>query len=138
MRKPIVILVGCIMLCGLLVAAMVPAPESAPVNNVITITGQPLEGVDQPFFVLSRGNSDTVRWHNGTSNKCTLTFSGGPPFPRRVIIPAGGDSAVFSAADAPGPPAGWPTDRVYKVYRYSVDIEGGALFDESPGGGVKP
>jgi hypothetical protein len=138
MGKGVRIVIGSILLGSLAMAAGVAAPQTKSEATItVTITGTGLEGVDQPFFVLSRSRSETVRWHNSTDKECTLTFSGGSPFPRRVIISAGGFSDVFSAANAPGPPAGWPEDTVYKVYHYSVDLAGGSLF-ESPGGAVKP
>jgi hypothetical protein len=137
MRKAIVVVIGCILLCGLLVAAMVPRAESAPTVTVTINGNTKTDGVDQPWFELSRGRSETVQWHNVTGSKCTLTVSGGPPFPHRIVILNGEYSDVFSAADAPGPPfPDWPEGKVYKVYHYSIDIEGGNLI-ESPGGGIK-
>ncbi len=143
MRRTFVIVIGSILLCGLVMAAMVPA-DPQPTTVTVNITGQELEGVDIPFFVLDRSNSETVKWHNSTDKNCILTISGGPPFgppgatvPHQVVVPPGGDSAAYKAADAQGPPQGWPDHMVYKVYHYTVNIVGGPRF-ESPGGGVKP
>lgn len=105
-------------------------------NYIINITCQPPEGADPPWFQLSFDAKDTVQWINPTNAQCTLTFHGGSPFPRSVTIPPGASSPVFSAANAPGPPAGWPPNKIYKTYKYTVDCVDGCSFD--PGGGILP
>jgi hypothetical protein len=112
--------------------------QSEKTHTDINITCEPPEGVDKPWFELSYFWKDTVQWHNPTDKECTLTFTGGPPFPSSVTIdPSGGKSPKFSAEHAPGPPTGAPPDKPYRVYTYSVDCKGGCRFG-SPGGGVKP
>jgi len=111
--------------------------RGAPIYFKINITCEPPEGVNLPLFVLSHGRKDTVQWHNPTDKLCTLTFSGGDPFPPSVTIDPGGDSDVYSATKAGPPPPGWPSQKVYKVYHYGVDCKGGRCF-KSPGGGIKP
>ena len=143
MRKTIAIVIGCIALCGLVMAAMRAVPP--PKNNLITINGAfETGGVDQPWFVLSKKGKETVQWKNATTVPCTVSFAFGgqsSPFDVEPIPPVNGNGGVsdqYAANKAPDPPKDWektkPND-VYIVYKYSVKC-GSTTFD--PGGGIKP
>jgi hypothetical protein len=135
MRKAFGIVIGCILLCGLATAAMLAVPPPTPVT--VTINGDmDTDGVDTPWFELSRSAGDTVQWANSTNSNCTLSF-GKKKFLKQseIDVPAKGQSIVLNASDAPAPKAGWPPNKVYKVYKYTVEC-GGVSFD--PGGGMRP
>jgi hypothetical protein len=137
MRKAFGIVIGCTLLCGLVMAAMLAVPPPTNIEIKINLDYQ-TDGVDQPWFVLSKGARDTVQWKNETAVPCTVSFGQDTPFDVEPIrIPSGEVRGPYEATKAPPPP---PTERVprnevYKVYKYSVKC-GGATFD--PGGGMKP
>jgi len=137
MRKAFGIVIGCILLCGLVMAAMLAVPP--PTNNPIIINGEfQTDGVNQPWFELSVGARDTVQWKNETGVLCTVSFGEQSPFDVEPIkVPSGEVRGPYEATKAPPPPpeAKVPQNKVYKVYKYSVKC-GGATFD--PGGGMRP
>jgi len=139
MRKVFGIVIGCILLCGLVMAAMLAVPP--PPNTVITIDGDmETDGVDTPWFELSKSHNDTVQWRNITPSTCKVEFGGQSPFAVDPITinGNGGLSDQYAAINAPDRPkkkADWPDIKVYKVYKYSIKC-GSTTFD--PGGGMKP
>jgi hypothetical protein len=138
MRKAFGIVIGCTLLCGLVMAAMhAVSPPTATVPVVINLNRN-TEGVDPPWFELSYGRGDTVQWTAPKSVACTVGFKGDSPFaPQRTFaIPARGQSPVLKPTAAAAPPAGAPPGKVYKVYRYYVDCGAAGFFD--PGGGMTP
>ena len=138
MRKLFGIAIGCILLCGLVMAAMLAVPP--PTNNLIIINLDPeTDGVDEPWFVLSKKGKDTVQWTNGCGLPCKVSFGPQSPFVEEPIdVGADATSKQYDAINAPNPPKNWektkPND-VYIVYKYSIKCDG-TTFD--PGGGVKP
>jgi hypothetical protein len=139
MRKTIGIVIGCILLCGLAMAAMLAEAPSATVT--VTINGkEDTQGVDTPWFELSKGKGETVSWTNATGKDCQVIYTGQSPFDTNPIkIDAGQTSEPKSATSAPDPPPGWKDkypDKVYKFYKYTVSCQGVGVFD--PGNGIKP
>ena len=138
MRKMFGILIGCTLLCGLVMAAML-APQPPPPKpwniqiNLDVDTG----GVDTPWFELSRSAGDTVQWTNNNNFDCTVSF-GNKKFlnHRDIAVPHNGQSIVLNAKDAQAAKQGWPPDKVYDFYKYSVNCGATGYFD--PGGGIKP
>lgn len=135
MRKTIGIVIGCIVLC-ILVAAMLAVPP--PKNNLIVINGSfQTDGVDKPWFELSKGKKETAQWKNETAVPCTVSFGQQTPFEVEPIpVASGNESGTYDAKKAPEKPSkDWPDDKVYKVYKYSITC-GNTTFD--PGGGILP
>jgi len=138
MRKAFGIVIGCTLLCGLVMAAMLAVPPAE--NKLVMINGN-LEtgGVYPPLFVLSKSGKDTVQWKNELSVPCTVSFGRQTPFLDEPIdIPALATSKEHEPVKAPDPPKGWKETKpneIYKVYKYTVSCDG-TTFD--PGGGMKP
>jgi hypothetical protein len=137
MRKAFGIVIGCTLLCGLVMAAMLAVPP--PTNTEIKINLNPLtDGVDIPYFELSKKARDTVSWKNeipGQSD-CTVTFGLQSPFEEEpIVIPKGEVRGPYEPTKAPAPKKDAPEGKVYKYYKYTVTC-GGVTFD--PGGGMKP
>jgi hypothetical protein len=138
MRKAFGIVIGCALFCGLVMAAMLAQAVRPPKAESIQINlNDQTEGVDKPWFELSRSAEDTVQWTNNNDFDCTVSF-GKKRFLnyRDIPVPRKGQSIVLHAKDAPAPPPGWPSDRVYLFYKYSVNCGDAGYFD--PGGGMKP
>jgi hypothetical protein len=137
MRKALGIMIGCIVLCGLVMAVMLALPP--PTNTIITIDGDlNTDGVDTPWFELSKSAKDTIQWKNVTQSQCQIEFGAQSPFAvDPITIDAnGGVSAQYEPTKAPGPPQkAWPKGKVYRVYKYKV-VCGNTTFD--PGGGIFP
>jgi len=137
MRKAFGIVVGCILLCGLVMAAMRAVPP--PTNNLITINLDPeTDGVDEPWFVLSKKGKDTVQWKNESGVPCTVSFGAQSPFDvEPIVVPYNAVTVPYeptkAAALSPGHKV--PKNEIYKVYKYTVDCAN-VTFD--PGGGIKP
>ena len=139
MRKTSGIVIGCVLLCGLAMAAMLAeAPSNATVT--VTIIGKPApDGVDTPWFVLSKSLGETVSWTNATASDCRVIYTGPSPFDKNVItIPHGATSDPKAPTNAPGPSDEDKKhpERVYKHYKYSVVCDSGDVFD--PGNGIRP
>lgn len=97
------------------------------------------DGVDTPYFELSKENGDTVSWENavpGLSAACTVTFGPGSPFiDEPIVIPHGVTKGPYTPNNAPPAPTGHPSNKIYKYYKYTLKC-GSVTID--PGGGVKP
>lgn len=136
MRKAFGIVVGCILLCGLVVAMLAVPPQTVTING-----DKKSQGVDKPWFELSVGAGDEVNWKNGTNNNCTVLFGPQTPFDDEAFqLDAKGKPGDQSVLYKPKPtkvgpkPAGWGND-VYFVFKYTV-VCGKDHFD--PGGGIRP
>jgi hypothetical protein len=148
MRKAFGIVLGCILLCGLVVAAMVAAPEQQPPpTTIITINGdEATDGVDTPWFDWKYNSGATVQWVNSTPYPCQIIFfQGNSPISAKAFHigpkPEGAPaptSEVYPLDKAPAPPAGWPTGKVYKLYKYKVVLVGHRTPEFDPGGGPRP
>jgi hypothetical protein len=137
MRKAFGIVIGCTLLCGLVMAAMLAVPPPTPTVTVTINLNPDTDGVDEPWFVLSYGLHETLQWTNPTSSACTVAFKGKSPFAQRTFnIQARGQSPVLSPTPAAAPSAGASPGKVYKVYKYYVDCGAAGYFD--PGGGMRP
>jgi hypothetical protein len=147
MRKAFGIVLGCILLCGLVMAARVAAPS--PTNNLIKINADvATDGVDTPWFDWKYGSGDTVQWENQTQYNCQIIFFQGiSPISVNALhlAPVGNPNAKSPqyTLGGPPPPPGWggPGGKltVYKVYKYQVVLAGHPThptFD--PGGGPRP
>lgn len=135
MRKMFGILIGCTLLGGLVMAAMLAQPVPPPKKIQINLAKQ-TEGVDTPWFELSRSAEDTVQWTNNNDFDCTVSFGSKLFLKHRDIpVPRKGQSIVLNAKDADPPPPGWKGG-VYLFYKYSISCGNAGYFD--PGGGIKP
>jgi hypothetical protein len=139
MRKTIGIVIGGVLLFVAAMAVLLATPP--PTNNPITIVINgdfQTDGVDQPWFVLSKGANETVLWKNETGVPCTISYGKHGPFDVEPIdVPSGQQTGEFAPTKAPHapPPAKVPPNGIYKVYKYTLDC-GGTIFD--PGNGVRP
>jgi hypothetical protein len=142
MRKAFGIVLGCILLCGLVMAALPATPPQPPPPTTITINGNvATDGVDTPWFDWKYGSGATVQWVNSTPYHCQIIFfMGNSPISVNALhLGPGATSVVYPLNKAPAPPAGWPTGKVYKLYKYQVVLAGHPThptFD--PGGGPRP
>ena len=136
MRKAFGIVIGCILLCGLVVAILAVPPGT---NTKVIINLNPdTDGVDTPYFELSKKAHDTVSWYNDIPGQsdCEVKFGAGTPFATEPIVIAKGQETTPQAPDKLAvAPKGHREDKVYKYYKYTVTC-GGVTFD--PGGGVRP
>jgi hypothetical protein len=108
-------------------------------NTPIIINLNPdTDGVDTPYFELSKKARDTVSWRNEAPGQsaCTVKFGPESPFEEDpIVIPHGEERGPYLPVRAAAPKRGAREDKVYKYYKYTVTC-GGVTFD--PGGGVKP
>lgn len=152
MRKPLGILIGGVLLCGLVMAAVSATPQSTPVPITITINGDnATDGVDTPWFEVSYALSanTTIQWINTTPSRCSILFKGGTPLidsndhpVHNIQIDPKTDQASPESpkygVSVPAPPPGWAQrwpDKVYKFYKYDLKC-GNTTWD--PGGGIRP
>ena len=140
MRKALGILIGCTLISFVMMTAVLALPSSTHID--IGINGaDETDGVDTPWFELSKSQGDTVSWKNKTEYDCLVIFHGQSPFDVHMIqIAPGQTSEPKSATNAPEPPTeNWPAEKVYKFYKYTLACHGssGRGFEFDPGGGVK-
>lgn len=137
MRKAFGIVIGCTLLCGLVMAAMLAVPPGTNTKIIINLNPD-TDGVDTPYFELSKKAKDTVSWKNeipGQSD-CTVKFGKQTPFEEEpIVIRKDEEKGPYLPTKAADPKKGAPEGRVYKYYKYTVEC-GGVWFD--PGGGMKP
>lgn len=140
MPRSVRLVIGLTLFCGVVIAMLAenPPPPPPPHTEVIINGDVETDGVDTPWFELSKGGGDTVSWKNATGNDCLVIYPGQTPFDTNpIIVVAGTTSPPKSATNAKDPRPGWPPGKVYKFYKYSIACQaGGGIFD--PGNGVKP
>jgi hypothetical protein len=139
MGKTSGIVIGGVLLFGVAMAVLraTPPPGTPPITIVINGDFE-TDGVNQPWFELSKGANEKVQWKNETGVPCTISYGKHGPFDVEPIdVPSGQQTAEFAPSKAPhAPPAvKLPPNGIYKVYKYSVNC-GGTIFD--PGNGIKP
>jgi hypothetical protein len=139
MRKTLGIAIGGVLLCGVVMTVLLAMPPSNNDPIIIVINGDfQTDGVDQPWFVLSKGANEKVQWKNESGVPCTISYGKHGPFDVEPIdVPDGQQTGEFAPAKAPHapPPAKLPPNGIYKVYKYTLNC-GGTEFD--PGNGVRP
>jgi hypothetical protein len=147
MRKAFGIVLGCTLLCGLVMAAMLAVPPPEPKPWIIEINLNPeTEGVNIPWFEVSYADREvtTLQWINKTPSHCSVLFGGDTPIVDKDnkevhAIPLNRDQASESCkatnVPPPPPPERVPSNGIYKLYKYTVRC-GSVEID--PGGGVRP
>jgi hypothetical protein len=141
MRKAFGIVIGCILLCGAVMAALLATPPPAATVTV-TISGKvDTKGVDMPWFDLSKGKHETVSWKNESGKDCMIMYHGESPFdpknnPIGIANGQTSDPKEPTNTREPTEDEKKHPDKVYKSYEYTVACPGLATFD--PGNGVRP
>ncbi len=106
----------------------------------ITIDLNYPDGVDEPWFELSKSAGDTVIWINNTGKNLLIDFKSDNSlifgWPQAEKISAHGRSGPHGIDPGYPIPLGQPTDKVCKLHKYDIKEGTTVLFD--PGGGVRP
>ncbi len=139
MRKSLVIVLGCILIGGLVMATPT-APEPQLPNVTVEITCDPeTDGVDTPWFELDISDQNTVKWHNAANQSVHIVWQGqrSPISWQEMQLAPNGETAPEPTNKSCK--SGWPQNKICRAYKYSLVCTGNPtkpIID--PGGGIRP